>query len=200
MNTSTSSGLIFFVYEQVVAVGILASLAMVDLSSVREWSGGGTIHCFKNCWDVIVDDVHGSVTEKSITFIVPGTTDACLQPWIGVHIFGYGVDEDPDHFVTIERHTRGELWRLPYVKLKWSRESKSAGEKPSGVLKFLWTMVSVVAGVATTATVTGAVSEGVYQSPVWLVAHALFAVELLVVSTKVNFYRFDQHYYCSDAS
>ncbi len=83
-----------------------------------------------------------------------------------------------------------ELWKLPYVvRRKWKTGSRSAGKKASGaLLQMLRILVWVASVVIKVATSVGTVSEGVYNAPFWLLVKALFAVEAIEITTKVELY------------
>jgi hypothetical protein len=166
------------------------------ISSEIEWNGNSFPNYFKIGWNM--DDTHGDVAGKSISLIVQDVVHSML-PWIRVHIYGYGVDEDTNHFATDERYQNGELWRLPDVKPKWSTVSKDVGEircgAPTVVANIFMAATAVVTALAA---VAGALPKG--YSPFWLVVQALFAVTALVIAVKVDFFILGLHFACADDS
>ena len=157
------------------------------ISSETDLNGNSSLCCFKNCWDVSLNDVQ--VAKNPISFFEQGIVQSSFQSWIDEHA---GVDEDPDHFVAKERNRSGELsvCRHPDEKQKcWSRLPRRVGV--TGVLSLLRTVVvSVIMAmteVKALAGRSGAVSEGDSYSCSWLAVYALFKVAALVIATKVDF-------------
>jgi hypothetical protein len=160
------------------------------ISSEIEWSS--SLHCLKKRSSVALDNVHGNVTEKyvSLTQFEQGIEHSSLESWIGVHIFGYGIDEDPNRFVTDKIYPNGELWSLPDIKLKWSTASKSEWVQHKfheSAFSMAENVIMSTAVVAALAAMAAVLSDGDRYPHSWLVVQTLFAVSALVFAIKVKY-------------